>query len=82
MSEPARGGWLSRACIERPVATTLLALGVCMLGVFALPRLAVSPLPEAEFPTIQINANLPGASAETMASAVATPRRRCARWSP
>ncbi|NMO15981.1 multidrug efflux RND transporter permease subunit [Pyxidicoccus fallax] len=59
--------------VARPVATALLTLGIILLGVIAYPLLPVSPLPEAEFPTIQINAGLPGASAETMASAVATP---------
>jgi multidrug efflux pump len=63
----------SRWFIQHPVATTLITIGVAMLGVFAFPRLPVSPLPEAEFPTLQINAALPGASPETMASAVATP---------
>ncbi|QRK13742.1 multidrug efflux RND transporter permease subunit [Archangium violaceum] len=59
--------------VVRPVATALLTVGILLLGFFAYPRLPVAPLPEAEFPTIQISANLPGASAETMASAVATP---------
>ncbi|WPB75763.1 multidrug efflux RND transporter permease subunit [Archangium violaceum] len=59
--------------VVHPVATTLLTAGVVLLGLFAYPRLPVAPLPEAELPTIQINAGLPGASAETMASAVATP---------
>ncbi|WP_434030648.1 multidrug efflux RND transporter permease subunit [[Pseudomonas] boreopolis] len=64
---------LSTWFVRHPVATTLLTLAVLLLGVAALPRLPVAPLPEAEFPTIRVNANLPGASAETMASAVATP---------
>ncbi|WP_309242996.1 multidrug efflux RND transporter permease subunit [Hyalangium versicolor] len=59
--------------VARPVATALLTLGIVLLGIFAYPRLPVAPLPEAEFPTIQISAGLPGASAETMASSVATP---------
>ncbi|ATB41921.1 acriflavine resistance protein B [Cystobacter fuscus] len=71
MSEPKRG--ISSWFVTHPVATTLLTLGVILLGSFAYPRLPIAPLPEAEFPTIQISAALPGASAETMASAVATP---------
>ncbi|WP_051885354.1 multidrug efflux RND transporter permease subunit [Lysobacter antibioticus] len=62
-------GWF----VRHPVATTLLTAAVLLLGLFALPRLPVAPLPQAEFPTIRIDASLPGASAETMASAVATP---------
>ena len=67
------GRSLSAWCIAHPVATTLLTLALVLLGLFAFPRLPVAPLPEAEFPTIQISARLPGASPETMASAVATP---------
>ena len=70
-TEPARG--LSAWCIAHPVATALLTLALVLLGLFAFPRLPVAPLPQAEFPTIQISARLPGASPETMASAVATP---------
>ncbi|MEE1926052.1 multidrug efflux RND transporter permease subunit [Pseudomonas sp. 148P] len=62
-------GW----CIDRPVATLLLTFALVLLGVVAFPRLPVAPLPEADFPTIQVTANLPGASPETMASSVATP---------
>ena len=62
-------GW----SVRRPVATTLLTLAFVLLGVLAFLRLPVAPLPEADFPTIQIRANLPGASPETMASSVATP---------
>jgi HAE1 family hydrophobic/amphiphilic exporter-1 len=72
MAYPAGRG-LSAWCIAHPVATTLLTLALVLLGLFAFPRLPVAPLPEAEFPTIQISARLPGASPETMASAVATP---------
>jgi len=67
----ARG--LSAWCIAHPVATTLLTLALVLLGLFAFPRLPIAPLPQAEFPTIQVSARLPGASPETMASAVATP---------
>lgn len=59
--------------VRHPVATTLLTAAVVLLGVFAQPRLPVAPLPQAEFPTIRIGASLPGASPDTMASAVATP---------
>lgn len=59
--------------IHHPVATTLLTVAAVLLGVFAFPKLPVAPLPQAEFPTINISARLPGASPETMASAVATP---------
>ena len=59
--------------IDHPVATTLLALALVLLGVFAFPRLSIAPLPQAEYPTIQISAQLPGASPDTMAAAVATP---------
>ena len=64
---------LSQWCVSHPVATTLLTLAVAILGVLAFPRLPVAPLPQAEFPTIRVSASLPGASPDTMASAVATP---------
>ncbi|KAF2390223.1 multidrug efflux RND transporter permease subunit [Pseudomonas frederiksbergensis] len=60
-------------CIDHPVATILLTFALVLLGVIAFPRLPIAPLPEAEFPTIQVNAQLPGASPDTMASSVATP---------
>jgi HAE1 family hydrophobic/amphiphilic exporter-1 len=59
--------------IAHPVATVLLTAAVVLLGAFALPQLPIAPLPDTEFPTIQVSAKLPGASPETMASAVATP---------
>ncbi|WP_416422683.1 multidrug efflux RND transporter permease subunit [Pseudomonas sp. App30] len=67
-----RGG-ISGWCIDHPVATLLLTFALVLLGCIAFPRLAVAPLPEAEFPTIQVSAALPGASPQTMASSVATP---------
>jgi len=67
-----RGG-VSGWCIDHPVATLLLTFALVLLGCIAFPRLAVAPLPEAEFPTIQVSATLPGASPQTMASSVATP---------
>ncbi|MBI1180237.1 MAG: multidrug efflux RND transporter permease subunit [Alphaproteobacteria bacterium] len=59
--------------IRHPVATFLLALAVVALGLIAFPRLPIAALPQAEFPTLAIRASLPGASPDTMASAVATP---------
>ena len=60
-------------CMDHPIGTVLLTIALVLLGVLAFPQLSVAPLPEADFPTIQVNARLPGASAETMASSVATP---------
>lgn len=60
-------------CMQHPIGTVLLTCALVLMGLIAFPRLSVAPLPEAEFPTIEIDARLPGASAETMASAVATP---------
>lgn len=62
--------------IYRPVATLLLTLGVALAGALAYRLLAVAPLPQVEFPTISVTANLPGASPETMAATVATPLER------
>ncbi|MDB5858387.1 MAG: mdtC 1, partial [Ramlibacter sp.] len=67
---------LSSPFIERPVATCLLALSVLLTGALAYFNLQVAPLPQVDFPTISISAGLPGASAETMATAVATPLER------
>ncbi|AJO80486.1 multidrug efflux RND transporter permease subunit [Pseudomonas sp. MRSN 12121] len=66
-------GSISAWCVDHPVATLLLTFALVLLGAIAFPRLPVAPLPEAEFPTIQVSAQLPGASPETMASSVATP---------
>ncbi|MFY0729384.1 multidrug efflux RND transporter permease subunit [Pseudomonas sp. NFX15] len=66
-------GSVSAWCIDRPVATILLTFALVLLGVIAFPKLPIAPLPEAEFPTIQVTAQLPGASPDTMASSVATP---------
>jgi multidrug efflux pump len=62
--------------IRRPVATTLITIALALSGVVAFRFLPVSPLPQVDFPTINVGANLPGASPETMASAVATPLER------
>jgi multidrug efflux pump len=67
---------LSGPFIRRPVATILLTLGVAIAGVFAFFVLPVSPLPQVDYPTISVSANLSGASPETMASSVATPLER------
>jgi AcrB/AcrD/AcrF family len=64
------------AFIARPVATTLLTLGVALAGLLAYFQLPVAPLPQVEFPTISITASIPGASPETMAATVATPLER------
>ena len=62
--------------ISRPVATTLLTLGVALAGLLGFLQLPVAPLPQVDFPTISVSANIPGASPETMASSVATPLER------
>src|SRR6202140_3073866 len=67
---------LSRPFIERPVATTLLTVGVVLAGIAAFVHLPVAPLPQVDFPTISVNAGLPGASPETMAATVAAPLER------
>jgi multidrug efflux pump len=67
---------LSSPFIERPIGTTLLTIAVALAGGVAYFFLPVSPLPQVEFPTIQVSSSLPGASPETMASSVATPLER------
>src|SRR5512140_1615288 len=62
--------------IRRPVMTTLVMLAIVLFGVMAYRQLPVSDLPNVDFPTIQVGASLPGASPDTMASAVATPLER------
>jgi multidrug efflux pump len=62
--------------IRRPIATTLLTLALLMAGALAYMMLPVAPLPQVEYPVISVNAGLPGASPETMASSVATPLER------
>ena len=64
---------LPALCIRRPVMTTLLAVALCIFGAMAYRLLPVSDLPNVDFPTIVVTATLPGATPETMASAVATP---------
>ncbi len=67
---------LSEVCIRRPVMTTLMTASIIVFGIFAYQLLSVSALPRVDFPTIEITATLPGASAETMASSVASPIER------
>src|SRR5579875_204088 len=67
---------ISAPFISRPIATTLMALGIALVGMVAFRLLPVSPLPQVDFPTISVQASLPGASAEIMASSVATPLER------
>ncbi len=67
---------ISSPFIRRPVATTLLTVAVALAGAVAYKVLPVAPLPEVDFPTISVSASLPGASAEIMASSVATPLER------
>ena len=64
---------MSAPFIKRPVATALMTIAIFLVGWVAFPLLPVAPLPQVEFPTIQVSARLPGGSPETMASSVATP---------
>jgi multidrug efflux pump len=67
---------ISEPFVRRPVATTLLTIGIALAGAVAFRQLAVAPLPQVAFPTIAVSANLPGASPEVMAATVATPLER------
>src|ERR1700749_2224399 len=67
---------VSAPFIARPVATPLLTMGIALAGIFAFLRLPVPPLPQVDFPTIAVQASLPGASPETMSTSVATPLER------
>jgi multidrug efflux pump len=67
---------LSAPFVGRPVATTLLTLGIALAGFFAYLQLPVAPLPQVDFPTISVFATMPGASPDTMAATVATPLER------
>src|SRR5881628_4117918 len=67
---------ISAPFIHRPVATTLLVVAIALAGGIGYKFLPVSPLPQVEFPTISVGSGLPGASPDTMASAVATPLER------
>ena len=67
---------ISAAFIKRPIGTSLLAAAVLLIGLVAWPLLPVAPLPQVDFPTIQVTGRLPGASPETMAANVAQPLER------
>src|SRR6202049_213302 len=67
---------ISEPFIRRPVATTLLTIAIALAGAVAYGVLPVAPLPEVDFPTTSVGASLPGASADIMASSVATPLER------
>ena len=69
-------GSISSPFIRYPIATSLLMAGILFVGIVAYPLLPVAPLPQVDFPTIQVSATLPGASPETMASSVAQPLER------
>jgi HAE1 family hydrophobic/amphiphilic exporter-1 len=69
-------GGISSPFIRYPIATSLLMAGILFVGLVAYPLLPVAPLPQVDFPTIQISASLPGGSPETMASSVAQPLER------
>ncbi|HUQ29588.1 MAG TPA: multidrug efflux RND transporter permease subunit [Usitatibacter sp.] len=67
---------ITQPFVHRPVATTLLTLGVALAGLVAFQLLPVSPLPQVDFPVVSVSASLPGASPEVMAATVATPLER------
>ena len=67
---------LSTPFIHRPIATTLLTLGLALVGAVSYFLLPVAPLPQVDYPTISVSASLPGASPDTMAATVATPLER------
>jgi HAE1 family hydrophobic/amphiphilic exporter-1 len=70
------GHGISGPFIRYPIATSLLMAGILFVGLVAYPLLPVAPLPQVDFPTIQVSTSLPGASPETMASSVAQPLER------
>jgi multidrug efflux pump len=67
---------ISAPFIKKPVATTLITVGIVLAGIVAFRLLPVSPLPQVDFPTIQVSADLPGADPETMSTSVASPLER------
>src|ERR1051325_2302501 len=77
MRRPSRGLGMNESIsspfTRSPIGTSLLMAGILFIGLVSYPLLPVAPLPQVDFPTIQVNANLPGASPDTMASAVAQP---------
>src|SRR6516165_3980597 len=72
----ANGGGPSRIFILRPVATSLLMIGILLVGIVAYRQLPVSALPQVDYPTIQVTTFYPGASPEVMASSVTAPMER------
>src|SRR5690349_11194412 len=80
MRQPPRGlgmkGSISAPFIRFPIGTSLLMAGILFIGLVSYPLLPVAPLPQVDFPTIQVSATLPGASPETMSSSVAQPLER------
>src|SRR3979411_2529770 len=67
---------ISAPFIRYPIGTSLMMAGILFVGLVAYPLLPVAPLPQVDFPTVQVTANLPGASPETMATSVAQPLER------
>ncbi len=67
---------ISAPFIRRPVATALLTLALLLAGIVAYRLLPVAPLPQVDYPVVSVNAQLPGASPDTMASSIATPLER------
>src|SRR5258706_15459845 len=67
---------IAQPFVKRPVATTLLTIGVALAGIVSFGLLPVSPLPQVDFPVVSVTASLPGASPEVMAATVATPLER------
>jgi multidrug efflux pump len=67
---------ISAPFIKRPVATTLLTIGIAIAGILAFSELPVAPLPQVDYPTIAVSAQLPGASPETVSSSLAEPLER------
>jgi hydrophobe/amphiphile efflux-1 (HAE1) family protein len=75
-AQAGTGGGISAPFIRYPIGTSLMMAGILFVGLVAYPLLPVAPLPQVDFPTIQVTATLPGASPETMASSVAQPLER------
>src|SRR5690349_10505725 len=67
---------ISAPFIARPVATTLITLAIVLAGILGFAKLSVAPLPQVDFPTIAVTAQLPGASPNTVATSVAEPLER------
>ena len=67
---------ISAPFIQRPIATALLSAALALLGIVTFPLLPIAPLPQVDFPTISVSAQLPGASPDTMAATVAAPLER------